>query len=176
MAMYYAELADMLRDAEHAKNWGVLSPVKSQQVKKIYRELAKKLHPDINPGTKEQEKLQDLWNRISIAYFQNDLEELRELKAITAAVLKDLGEDAVLDPDITNLDQKIIQLEDEINQIVTTEPYTYKELLRNPEKIREKRTSLEAEKAEYREYNEKLRETLDKILLREGGHLIWEMN
>ncbi len=175
MAMYYAELADMVQDAENAKRFEYITPVKVQQVKRIYRELAKKLHPDINPGTKEQEKLKDLWNRISIAYYHNDLEELRELKVLTTAALKELGDDG-LEVEIPDLDQKIARLEDEISNIVTTEPYTYKELLRDPVKIEEKRRSLEAEKAEYLAYRDRLQETMDTMLLKQGGHLIWQMN
>lgn len=175
MAMYYAELADMVRDAENAKSYGVLSPVKVQQVKKIYRELARKLHPDINPKTQKEEKLKDLWNRIAIAYYQNDLEELRELKVLTIAALKESG-DGGIDVEIPDLDRKIAQLEDEIGEIVTTEPYTYKELLRNPEQIAQKRAALESEKTEYLAYSDRLQETMDTMLLKQGGHLIWQMS
>ncbi len=175
MALYYAELADMVRDAEHAKSFGVITPVNAQQVKRIYRELAKKLHPDINPKTKEQEKLKDLWNRISIAYYHNNLDELRELKVLTIAALKELG-DGGIEVDIPDLDQKIAQLEDEINDIVTTEPYIYKELLRDSDKIKEKRVALESEKAEYLAYNDSLQETMDTMLEKQGGHLIWQMS
>ncbi len=175
MARYYAELADMVCEAENAKSFGVLTPVKAQQVKHIYRELAKKLHPDINPKTKEQEKLQDLWNRISIAYYHNDLEELRELKVLTAAALKELG-DCGTEVEIPDLDLKIARLEDEISEIISTKPYTYKELLTDPGKIEEKRRTLELEKEEYLAYNDRLQETMDTMLGRQGGHLIWQMN
>ncbi len=175
MAMYYEELADMVRDAEHARNFGFLTPVNAQQVKRIYRELAKKLHPDINPKTKEEEKLQELWNRISIAYYHNDLEELRELKVLTIAALKELGDDGI-EVEIPNLDQKIAYLEDEINDIITTKPYIYKELLTDPGKIEEKRRELESEKAEYLSYNDRLQETMDTMLEKQGGYLIWQMS
>lgn len=131
MAAFYRELKDMYAETRAAKDCERISAVTVVAVKRIYRKLAKQLHPDINPMTAREPKLSELWNRISIAYNANDLEELRELEVLAAAALEEagVGKMEVVIPDI---ETKILRLEEQINEIVGTKPYTLRDILDDP--------------------------------------------
>ena len=79
MTDYTDRLDQMYWDTEAAKNCTWISDETAERIRKIYRRLAKRLHPDINPKTEDSEKLMELWVRIGIAYEANSLEELEAL-------------------------------------------------------------------------------------------------
>ena len=106
MAEYYANLRRMLKENEDANNAGTSTPYEVARAKTLYRRLAKLIHPDINPETDHSKELQELWQRILIAYHHNDVKELSELEVLVRKVLKDLGsEDEKVD--IPDIEEKI---------------------------------------------------------------------
>ena len=64
---------------------------------------------------------------------------------------------------IPDLQERITALEKEIHTIVTTEPYSYKELLDNAKAIAEKKAGLESEFKEYCKYESQLTAQLDSM-------------
>lgn len=58
----------------------LLSPGEGRELKKLYRALVKRLHPDVNPGLDEAG--QQLWRRVQEAYARADLTELRAVAAL----------------------------------------------------------------------------------------------
>ena len=175
MAMYKAELKSMLTENENARNSKTSSIVDVQRAKKLYRKLAKLIHPDINPRTRELPELSDLWNRIVAAYHMNDPIELSELEVLTNKIIADLGLGAA-EIDIPDIDDKIQRLEDEINEIITAEPYTYCELLNDAEAVKEKKDTFNKELEEYKAYHAELDGILEKLVGEKGARLTWIMN
>ena len=175
MTHYYAELEEMLAGTRAAKACSVLPAAEAAEIKRIYRKLARLLHPDIHPQTAQMPELKDLWNRIVIAYHHNQLEELRELEVLACAAAERLGagESTV---DIPDIEEKITRLEREIHEILTTEPYTCKAVLADREQTAEKKVSLQEELNEYEEYSESLAQILDDMLMGTGGRITWHMN
>ena len=57
-----------------------MTQAESSEFKKLFRELVKKLHPDINPNLGEKEK--DLWLQVIQTYNRGDLDEMRALSVI----------------------------------------------------------------------------------------------
>lgn len=51
---YEMQLQDMVKENENAQGLGELTEVELLQVKKIYRRLVKKIHPDINRDASSQ--------------------------------------------------------------------------------------------------------------------------
>jgi iron-sulfur cluster repair protein YtfE (RIC family) len=145
---------------------------KVERAKRIYRRLAKTIHPDINPLTNDNEELRDLWDRIVIAYNCNDDEELDNLEILVRKILKENG-DAVGNVEIDDIDERIKKLEYEINEIITTEPYTYMDILFTEDKVNEKKEALKKEIEEYKKYSSELSEMLQKILSEGGATLTW---
>ena len=174
MESYYTELKRMLADTQAAKEAGTVSSATAQEVKRIYRKLAKQIHPDINPESRKSPQLMDLWNRIVIAYESNDLREIRELEVLTAAALDQICRDITID--IPNLEDKIASLKSEIAYIINSAPYIYDTYIKDPNKRKEKETELEKQLQEYQSYREQLQRILDDRINQGGGRITWRMN
>ena len=144
-----------------------------EKIKIIYRKLVKELHPDINPKTREIPELQEMWNQINIAYQGNCLEELQEAELLVKQILErlDLG---CLDIEIPNLETKIQMVWKEINKILTTDPYQYRSLLKDPLAVARKKEKLAEDKRALTRYKEELDQTIEDMLKR-GLQIIWQM-
>ena len=171
MTMYYAQLAEMLEHTRAAKDSREVPAAAMVEIRRLYRKLARLLHPDINPETGRSPELMDLWNRIVIAYQNNDLEELHELEVLALSAAGPAGEDVQI-PDI---EEKIDRLEREINEIVSSEPYTYKAILEDAGLTEERKASLQEELEEYETYRQSLERTLEAMLTEAGGRTTWRM-
>ena len=165
-------LEQMLTEYEQANDFTEVTQAEMTKIRTIYRKLAKKLHPDINPLVKDSEALQNLWHDVLSAYNRNDLKDLRELEVlVTKALSEASGETLVLI--IPDIDEKILALEEEIQHIMDTDPYQFKFLLLDDDAVNARKEELESELKTYQEYSAQL----DAILadtLPEGVYIIWE--
>lgn len=173
LAAYREKLEQMIRDNETAKDFQSIAQSDLLKIKRIYRRLVKKIHPDINPLTNENEELKGLWQRLIIAYECNALHEMEETEVLINALLERLNL-GTMEITIPGIEERIAEVEEEIERIISTDPYRYRELLEDPKAISEKRTELE-ELQEFEEYEKQLDEILDGLLLR-GVNLTWRMN
>ena len=165
-------LEQMKTEYEGANDYSVVTEVELTKIRTIYRKIAKRIHPDINPAAKGSEKLQTLWVDVVSAYNRNDLKELRELEVlVTQALAEVTGEEAAVQ--IPDPEKKIPALEEEIRHIMDTDPYQYKFLLLDREAVQEKKDELDEENKAYREYSEQLDAALTEVLP-EGVFIIWD--
>lgn len=171
MAEYYANLRRMLKENEDANNAGTSTPYEVARAKTLYRRLAKLIHPDINPETDHSKELQELWQRILIAYHHNDVKELSELEVLVRKVLKGLGSEDVK-VDIPDIEEKIEALKSEIEGIKQTEPYCLRYLVEDEEAAEKKKTELREELETYQKYHKELNEVILKML-QTGGLKIY---
>lgn len=174
MKEFNEKLDDLLEENEAAKNTGEISEAELMQIKKIYRNVAKMIHPDINPYVNDSDVLKDLWQRVSIAYKCNDLKEIQEAEILVIKTLESMGCETI-DIEIPDIDEKIRELEDEIKKIRETEPYTYKFLLEDEDAVEEKKRTLREEAEAYEEYSKQLDEIMNE-LLKGGVEIKWQMN
>lgn len=174
MKEYNENLEKLIHDRDASKNMKYTSEENVLKVKKVYRKLAKLIHPDMNSHTEETPHLSELWNRVSAAYQANDLKEIEELEVLVNTTLEKLG-DNVAEIVIPDLGEKIDALKDEIQNILNTDPYRYKYLLEDKELVSEKHRSLKDELEEYSAYEMQLKEILRTYLMN-GVDIPWEMN
>lgn len=174
LAAFQEQLNGMVADAEAAKNTSRVTEVELLQIKKIYHKMVKQVHPDINPMVEKSEKLQELWQRVIVAYNCNDLKLMQETEILITKALEQMGNETI-DIEIPNIDEKIAELEAEIVKIRETDPYQYKFLLEDSEAVEEKKNSLKEEKKSYEEYGNQLDEILNG-LLENGVSFTWRMN
>jgi len=59
----------------------LLDPETARELRKLYRTLARRLHPDINPG--QTAAAAELWHRVNAAYNLRELDELKALEILT---------------------------------------------------------------------------------------------
>lgn len=171
MAEYQQQLRDLIDDNETCKNARRIPEQDLLKVRQIYRRIARKLHPDLNPLTEQHEELIELWRRNVTAYNCNDLKELEELEVLVDKALEALGQDKA-EISIPDIDFKIEKLYEEIEKIRTTDPYLYKQLLEDPSLVKEKKQELENELKEYKEYADQLDQQLKQFIV-EGGTFTW---
>ncbi len=174
MRLYYDEFKVMMAENKRAKEAKGVDEYTISRCKKIYRRLAKKLHPDINERTSQIEELIDLWLKITVAYKTSDVEALEQLELLANGVMKRLG-DKGFKVNIDDIEGKIAKVENQINEMITSEPYIYRELLSEPDMIKAKKEELRKEKEEFEKYLDELKETLDKLLMG-GKGIIWTMD
>ena len=174
MQAYYTELKSMLDERDNANKSQTADEYEMRMTKQIFRRICKRLHPDINAKTSENEILMDLWDRVMRAYRAFDVDKLEELEVTLNYVMTELGEEGFA-PNIDNIDEKIKKLEKAIEQIITTVPYTYGELLKDPGAVEAKKQELKNELEEYRTYRKNLEETLEKLTGEGGGRFTWQI-
>lgn len=162
MSVYEHELQQMIEENEASKNIRPISFSEVEQIKKIYRRLAKLLHPDISPLTVKYPALGDLFRKIIVAYKSNDLKELRKLEVLVNKELEDNGVEG-FDMVIPDIAERIDELERDVDAIISSAPYTYRELLRDEEAVNGKKAELRAEIEEYTGYKKELSEKLREI-------------
>ncbi len=68
LAEYQKQLNDMIAENEAAKKYERVSEADLLKIKRIYHRLVKLIHPDINPEVAANADLNDLWQRLIIAY------------------------------------------------------------------------------------------------------------
>ncbi|MGN1120026.1 MAG: hypothetical protein ACI4Q4_06685, partial [Oscillospiraceae bacterium] len=93
MEEYYEKLSEMAENNELCRKAEAVSEVDVRKIKKIYRSLAKQLHPDISPLTAEYPELLQLWNRAVTAYKCNSLKEIEEVQLLVNSFLERNGID-----------------------------------------------------------------------------------
>ena len=175
MMGYYAELNSLRWKNKQAKESTGCDEYTYTMVKKIYRRIAKMLHPDINAKTAENQDLMDLWEDTRAAYLANNLDKLEDLEVLINRKMKELGEDG-FELSITEIEKRIERLEKQIADILSTKPYTYGEILSEPEERRKHKEVLEKELEEYKTYAKSLEEALETLISEGGGTFTWQMN
>ncbi|MCF0141580.1 MAG: hypothetical protein HUJ78_06195 [Mogibacterium sp.] len=175
MTVYRAQLDDMLKQNQKARDSKSVSIIDIEHAKRIYRRLARKLHPDINPQTATTPELSDIWNRVVIAYKMLDPKEMTELEVLANKIIEQFGLETI-EVEIPDIEERIVLLEEEIHNLITTEPYTYTDILEDPEKTGAHREKLQNDLNETEQYCSSLEKTLHELLGKGDVTNRWRMN
>ena len=136
-----------------------------KQLRKIYRELVKKLHPDLNPDLSEKKK--NLFQHTLSAYENGNLKTLREISILLEDDKKDFEENdsmTNLYKDKERLEEILKNLIDYIAKVKISYPFTLKEILDDEKKIEARRMyfsdSIEDSKASIQVYESRIKELM----------------
>ena len=139
-----------------------------EALKRLYRKIVKRLHPDVNPNLTEREK--ELFNEATAAYQAGDLEKMQaiweELESGTDP--EERFEDTPEDLDklremLAKLKARVRELSSEISHIRSEYPYTMKEFLEDEEAVEAKRSELQKQLQEIRDADAKLAEFIEQV-------------
>lgn len=67
------------RNGSEEKNGKTLSPKLEEELRRLFRELAKRFHPDLTSDPQEKAQREQIMTRVNQAYTQRDIEALRKL-------------------------------------------------------------------------------------------------
>ncbi len=159
MKDYYDELQFMLERNESLRGGKHVSELTYRKIKAIYYKIAKLIHPDMNPSLKDDSVVKDLWNRAVTAYECNDLKELEEIQVLINGYLESINykHDTM---DIPDINERIFELNAEIDKILKTDPYQYKYLLADNEAVEDMKNDLAEELSDYENYAKDLDEVI----------------
>lgn len=151
-------------DAAEKRMKNLLSTEEAQELKKLYRSLAKRLHPDVNPNlTNEQRRL---WLRIQSAFAAGDLAEMQALALLaetagaappTATALQELNDAR------ETLVRQIGAMLERIESIESEPPFTFRDLLKDDAWVEKRRAELEAEIHQLQAYRLRLESHLQQL-------------
>lgn len=152
---YHENLRQESEKIDEAKNYIKLhfdddseqSLNRREEIKRIYRKLVQKLHPDLHPNQTEQER--ELFLQVQKAYEDGDLERLQQLEELLetggTTEKNDCGSIEELEEQIARLKEQIDAVTEEINQLEESFPFTYCDKLNDPEWIRSEQEEIRAQ-------------------------------
>ena len=143
----------------------VLSDEENKELKKLYRKIAKALHPDINPDVSEVQV--QLFDNAVSAYKSGDLGTLRIISEMVGNnPLPEQHKDAMtqLVEERERLEGLLESIRESIENIKSEYPYTMKDILEDTKKTEQKKQELESVIEQYNElisiYKAKIEEML----------------
>lgn len=145
------EHIDKMNDALNRDKAKVLTEEENKELKKMYRTIVKKLHPDINPDVSESQKR--LLDNAMEAYKSGDLKALR--------IIYEMIDDCIIEEDIDvmgkiikkrdELKYHIKSIQDKIKRIKSEYPYNVKDIISDDKKVAQKKKGLEEILIQYRD-------------------------
>jgi hypothetical protein len=159
-----AEARIMIESSKIEKAKDLLSnldtPERSGEIRKLYRELAKQLHPDVNHNL-TQEQIQ-LWHLVKEAYENGDLEKLRAMKVVyekelaeTTAATNTLASDEIA-LRLEVLKEGIKVLQEKILHIRSQFPFTVEKQIKDEEWVAAETEKLQNELKQLKDYEQEL--------------------
>jgi hypothetical protein len=148
---HIASMADGVQQATRALT-KVLSSDDTTALKHLYRDLAKRLHPDANPQQGERE--QQLWQQVQEAYRDGDLARLRVLaETVSTAQPLPTGPDALemLQAQRHRLQDSILDLSTASVDLEQRPPLSLRSELADPTWIAARIAEFQAQEASWRE-------------------------
>ena len=140
----------------------------AERIKKLYRKIVKRLHPDVHPDLTEHEK--ELWNQAMKAQQEGDLRVLEriwdELSGMDAPeeMFDDTPEGRMkLRELLEKLKTRLHLLELEIDHIKSEFPYKLKTFLEDPVAVEEVRRGIQSKIDNIREMNSQLETFINEL-------------
>lgn len=159
MKDYQKELNQLCQDVKNSKDVSYLSDEEIKKIKRIYRKIAKSIHPDLHPELFEKPEVQDLWDRTMVAYTCNDLEELSHLEVLVGSYAGESGSEIQEE----DLSQRMKHLKKEIQDLTSCYPYLYQLIIKNEESIKEHKEELLETIENEKVYQNRLQEIYDSF-------------
>lgn len=157
-----------LEAAERAARSRPMSPSESRELKRLHRELIKRLHPDLHPG--QSAEATRFFMVAQAAYENGDLDVLRSVAVATEGmgevdVAPDMSEDeASIELELVLAHERVVA--QQLEKLKRSNPYALKEKLEDGawviRRTSELKKQIEEQKAAARAYDERFRELAEE--------------
>ncbi|MDD3521161.1 MAG: hypothetical protein PHU65_08025 [Actinomycetota bacterium] len=151
----------------------------SRQLQNLYRELVKKLHPDVNETQTEKQKL--LWNQTQQAYQNGDIEELKTIKLLLEDTDKDSRgkeeydgssdkaskESALknIEKTISLLKEKVFKIMEYIKELKSEFPFTIEYNIKDDEWVSRKNREISEKQEIIKSQIKDLKDVIDSLVI-----------
>ena len=141
-----------------------LNDEEEKELKKLYRQIVKALHPDLNPDVSEEKM--NLFENAVQAYKNGDLATLRIIAGMVGDELPELHTDSLtqLADAKKHLEESLEAIRKDIERIKSEYPYTLKEIIDDELATEQRKQELEENIKNYKElisiYNQRIEEML----------------
>lgn len=176
MKEYYDKMKNLQSILKNVKEKKESTAYQAMEAKRLYRKLAKMIHPDICPRTATDTLLKESWGRAVLAYHRNAVDELQEIEVVVVHRLKELDIPVEAEPEVEDIQLKIERLESQISRIINTDPYQYHELFARRELVQERHEEILDELNQYRNHHEELEKILNMFLSEGDVTILWKMD
>lgn len=149
------------------------TPERSTELRKIFKQLAKQLHPDVNPELTDEQR--EIWHKVKEAYENGNLEKIKALQVIyekdISGTEKLLGQLTTEQLELRNevLAEGIQQLEKDILQIRSEFPFDIEQDIKDDTWVAEKQQAIATVIAELRRLEGELVLEYEALIKGYGG-------
>lgn len=154
---YYEEL-ELLREYKNFEGEYVSKEIRNE-CKKIFYSITKLIHPDIHPDI-NVDYATSLLSKAKSDYMDFLLDDLKidydNAVALSASINNDIK--------IDDIEDRIVEIREKINDIISTEPYNYRYILDDPLKIKEKNMQFQKEIDDFLLYANDLEKEYRRLL------------
>ena len=156
---------------QHIQEEEARSDEEKLEIKQIFKRMVHRLHPDLHPDQTEWEK--NLFLKVQEAYFNGDLEKLRQLEleldsgmpftSVEKATVEEWEER------VENLKARIAALKEEIKQMTSRFPFTYRDKVYNQEWVAARKEELHVQIARLAEEKDRLEKIIEILKHQANG-------
>ena len=156
---------------QHIQEEEARSDEEKLEIKQIFKRMVHRLHPDLHHDQTEWEK--NLFLKVQEAYFNRDLEKLRQLEleldsgmpftSVEKATIEEWEER------VENLKARIAALKEEIKQMVSRFPFTYRDKVYNQEWVAARKEELQVQIARLAEEKDRLEKIIEILKHQANG-------
>lgn len=153
---------------QHAKTLlsNLDTPERSSELRKIFKQLAKQLHPDVNPGITSAQT--EIWHKIKDAYNTGDVDKLKALQIIYEKEIGEAAKTELTEEDIklrlVMLKEGIKILYEEINEIKNAFPFAIEQQVKDDEWVAEQVNEIKKEMEELQQYEISLEKEYKELI------------
>lgn len=148
---------------QHIQEEEERSDAEKLEIKQIFKRLVHKLHPDLHPDQTEWEK--NLFLKVQEAYFNRDLERLRQLELELESGMPFTSMDKASieewEERVESLKARIAALKEEIKQMTSRFPFTYRDKVYNQEWVSARQEELRVQIARLAEEKDRLTKIIE---------------
>jgi hypothetical protein len=145
----------------------LMSDKESAAFQKLYRDLVKRLHPDININQSEYEK--SLWNRLMAAYLSGDFEEMQTIEILLENEKKrdesNFQSIEMIKTAIKKIKEKIKSVIAEIKKANQVFPLNIKDQIKDEDWVKQKNKKIHDEAVKIEQHIKDLKSVIDTFII-----------